>query len=91
MKPKRERVRIDSQKAVAGHLAKLWGRHVSAPSVSYYSHPEREDRLPLEWDPIGISWIWQDKLEQWAKRNQARGARGSAKPKPQSKRATSRR
>jgi hypothetical protein len=80
----KERIRIESQKTVAAHLAKLWGRSVSAPTVSYYAHPEREDRLPLEWDPIGISWIWQHKLEKWAKRQKPRAA-------PKRKRATSRR
>jgi hypothetical protein len=82
-----KRVRIDSHKAIAAHLAKLWGRSVSAPSVSGYAHPDREHPLPLKWDPIGISWIYVDELEAWAKRREQRAARAAAKRK----RSTSRR
>ena len=81
-----KRVRIESQKAVAAALAKLWGRPVAAPSVSSYAHPEREHRLPLHWDPIGISWIYADALERWAKQHERRAARAGKRKAPASRR-----
>jgi hypothetical protein len=81
-----KRIRIESHNAVAAHLAKLWGRSVHRSSVSYYAHPERENRLPLKWDP-GISWIYVDELERWAKRREQRARRPALKRK----RSTSRR
>jgi hypothetical protein len=82
-----KRIRIESQKAIAAQLAKLWDRPVNRSSVSSYAHPDREHRLPLTWDETGISWIYADALEAWAKQREQRAARAAAKRK----RPTSRR